>query len=69
LKTRADSAVAPDQVFIPFRGAEAAASVLTNRQLDPCGKIPEYKFCAACVGAGRGSRSAKAEQLSSGRSA
>ena len=46
LKTRADSAVAPDQVFIPFRGGEAAASMLTNRQLDPCGKIPEYKFCA-----------------------
>jgi formate dehydrogenase major subunit len=69
LKTRADSAVAPDQVFIPVRGAEAVASVLTNRQLDPCGKIPEYKFCAACVGAGRGSRSATAEQLSSGRSA
>jgi hypothetical protein len=55
LEARADSAVAPDQVFIPFRGAEAAASVLTNRQLDPCG----YKFCAACVGAGRGSRTAK----------
>ena len=29
--------------------AEAAANVLTNPQLDPFGKIPEYKFCAAKV--------------------
>ena len=49
LKARADSAVAPGQVFIPFCYAEAAANVLTNPQLDPFGKIPEYKFCAARV--------------------
>ena len=36
-------------VFIPFCYAEAAANVLTNPQLDPFGKIPEYKFCAAKV--------------------
>ncbi len=49
LKARADSAVAPGQVFVPFCYAEAAANVLTNPQLDPFGKIPEYKFCAAKV--------------------
>jgi len=49
LKARADSNVAPGQVFIPFCYAEAAANVLTNPQLDPFGKIPEYKFCAAKV--------------------
>ena len=49
LKARADSAVAPGMVFIPFCYAEAAANVLTNPQLDPFGKIPEYKFCAARV--------------------
>ena len=49
LKARADSAVAPGMVFIPFCYAEAAANVLTNPQLDPFGKIPEYKFCAAKV--------------------
>ena len=49
LKARSDSAVAPGQVFIPFGYAEAAANVLTNPQLDPFGKIPEYKFCAARV--------------------
>jgi formate dehydrogenase major subunit len=49
LKARGDSAVAPGMVFIPFCYAEAAANVLTNPQLDPFGKIPEYKFCAAKV--------------------
>jgi formate dehydrogenase major subunit len=36
-------------VFVPFCYAEAAANVLTNPQLDPIGKIPEFKFCAAKV--------------------
>ena len=36
-------------VFIPFCFAEAAANLLTNPQLDPWGKIPEFKFCAAKV--------------------
>ena len=49
LKARADSAVAPGMVFIPSCYAEAPANVLTNPQLDPFGKIPEYKFCAAKV--------------------
>jgi len=49
LKARSDSAVAAGQVFIPFCYAEAAANILTNPQLDPFGKIPEYKFCAAKV--------------------
>ncbi len=49
LKARADSNVAPGMVFIPFCYAEAAANILTNPQLDPFGKIPEFKFCAAKV--------------------
>src|SRR6185503_5877292 len=49
LKARADSAVAPGMVFIPFCYAEAAANVLTHPRLDPIGKIPEFKFCAAKV--------------------
>ncbi len=49
LKARADSAVPPGLVFIPFCYAEAAANVLTNPQLDPFGKIPEFKFCAAKI--------------------
>jgi formate dehydrogenase major subunit len=49
LKARADGAIPPGMVFIPFCFAEAAANVLTNPQLDPFGKIPEFKFCAARV--------------------
>ncbi len=49
LKARADRAVALGMVFIPFCYVEAAANILTNPQLDPWGKIPEYKFCAARV--------------------
>jgi formate dehydrogenase major subunit len=67
LKARSDSAVAPGQVFIPFCYAEAAANVLTNPQLDPFGKIPEFKFCAAKVEPA--AVPAAAEQISSGRSA
>jgi formate dehydrogenase major subunit len=36
-------------VFMPFCYAEAAANLLTNPALDPSGKIPEFKFCAARV--------------------
>jgi len=49
LKTRADGAVPDGMVFIPFCFAEAAANVLTNPALDPFGKIPDFKFCAAKV--------------------
>jgi formate dehydrogenase major subunit len=33
----------------PFAYVEAAANLLTNPKLDPFGKIPEFKFCAAKV--------------------
>ena len=49
LKARADRDVAEGMVFIAFCFAEAAANLLTNPQLDPMGKIPEFKFCAAKV--------------------
>jgi len=49
LRVRADRDVAQGMVFIPFAYAEAAANVLTNPQLDPYGKIPEFKYCAAKV--------------------
>ena len=38
-----------DMVFVPFAYVEAAANILTNPQLDPVGKIPEFKYCAAKV--------------------
>jgi formate dehydrogenase major subunit len=49
LKSRADGAVPPGMVFIPFCYAEAAANILTNPRLDPIGKIPEFKYCAARI--------------------
>jgi formate dehydrogenase major subunit len=49
LKARADTAVPPGLIFLPFCYAEAAANVLTNPQLDPFGKIPEFKYSAARV--------------------
>jgi formate dehydrogenase major subunit len=49
LYARADGATPPGAVFIPFCYYEAAANILTNPALDPFGKIPEFKFCAARV--------------------
>ena len=39
----------PGSVFIPFHFREAAANLLTLDELDPDGKIPEFKFCAVRV--------------------
>jgi len=33
-------------IFIPFHFAKAAANKLTNAELDPTAKIPEFKVCA-----------------------
>jgi formate dehydrogenase major subunit len=49
VKVRADFDVPVGMVFMPFCYAEAAANLLTNPKLDPAGKIPEFKFCAARV--------------------
>ena len=46
---RADRAVSPEMVFLPFAFVEAAANILTNPALDPYGKIPEFKFAAVRV--------------------
>ena len=49
LKARADTGIPKGVVFVPFCYAEASANMLTNPALDPFGKIPEFKFCAAKV--------------------
>ena len=49
LATRSDRQVPEGMVFIPFCFEEAAANILTNPQLDPFGKIPEFKYCAARI--------------------
>ncbi len=49
LSARQDDAIPDGVVFIPFAFFEAAANKLTNPALDPFGKIPEFKYCAARV--------------------
>ena len=51
VKVRSDRDVPAGMVFMPFCYAEAAANLLTNPAIDPFGKIPEFKFCAARVSA------------------
>ncbi len=46
---REDRDVADGMIFMPFCFAESPANRLTNPKLDPFGKIPEFKFCAARV--------------------
>jgi formate dehydrogenase major subunit len=36
-------------IFIPFHFREASANLLTLDEVDPEGKIPEFKFCAVRV--------------------
>ena len=49
LASRQNDAIPDGVVFIPFAYVEAAANILTNPALDPFGKIPEFKYCAARV--------------------
>ena len=49
LAARSDEGMQEDMLFVPFAYVEAAANELTNPQLDPVGKIPEFKYCAAQV--------------------
>ena len=49
LRIREDRAVPEGVIFIPFCYNEAAANILTNSALDPYGKIPEFKYCAANI--------------------
>ena len=46
---RSDGKLPDGVVFVPFCFAEASANLLTNPALDPIGKIPDFKFCAARV--------------------
>ena len=49
LTARRSDRMIPGTVFIPFHFREAAANVLTIDELDPYGKIPEFKFCAVKI--------------------
>jgi formate dehydrogenase major subunit len=49
LRLRVSHREAPGNCFIPFHFREAAANLLTIDEIDPHGKIPEFKFCAVQV--------------------
>ena len=49
LKARVTTRECRGAVFMPFHFREAAANLLTLDDLDPDGKIPEFKFCAVRV--------------------
>jgi formate dehydrogenase major subunit len=54
LETRYSHREARGNCFIPFHFREAAANLLTIDEIDPFGKIPEFKFCAVRVAAAAG---------------
>ena len=64
LDARQDDAVPDGVVFIPFAYVEAAANLLTNPELDPFGKIPEFKYLRR---QGRGGGSGKPHRGGVGR--
>ena len=49
LQLKLDRDVSEGMLFMPFCYVEAPANFLTNPQLDPYGKIPEFKFSAAQI--------------------
>ena len=49
LEVRVSHRETPGSCFIPFHFREAAANLLTIDEIDPVGKIPEFKFCAVRV--------------------
>ncbi|MBW2388545.1 MAG: formate dehydrogenase subunit alpha, partial [Deltaproteobacteria bacterium] len=46
LEARVETSTQPGSIFIPFHYREAGANILTTDNLDPDGKLPEFKFCA-----------------------
>jgi len=50
-RARPDRGLQRGTVFMAFCYVEAAANLLTVDELDPHGKIPEFKFCAVTVAA------------------
>jgi formate dehydrogenase major subunit len=54
LEAKVSHREAPGNIFIPFHFREAAANLLTIDEIDPFGKIPEFKFCAVRIEAANG---------------
>jgi formate dehydrogenase major subunit len=52
--------------FIPFHFREAAANLLTIDEIDPFGKIPEFKFCAVRIDRAGGGAAHEAQSAREG---
>lgn len=48
-RVRPDKGLQRGSIFMAFCYVEAAANLLTIEELDPFGKIPEFKFCAVKI--------------------
>ena len=55
--------------FIPFHFREAAANLLTIDEIDPIGKIPEFKFCAVRIEPAEARTAVAADETRVGESA
>jgi formate dehydrogenase major subunit len=64
LRARLSHRDTPGTCFVPFHFREAAANLLTIDEIDPFGKIPEFKFCAVRI---ERARSAAAHEAQSAR--
>jgi formate dehydrogenase major subunit len=64
LRARLSHRDTPGTCFVPFHFREAAANLLTIDEIDPFGKIPEFKFCAVRI---ERTRSAAAHEAQSAR--
>jgi len=66
LRARLSHRDTPGTCFIPFHFREAAANLLTIDEIDPFGKIPEFKFCAVRIERARGAAGHEAQSAREG---
>jgi formate dehydrogenase major subunit len=66
LRARLSHRDTPGTCFVPFHFREAAANLLTIDEIDPFGKIPEFKFCAVRIERAGGAAAHEAQSLREG---
>jgi formate dehydrogenase major subunit len=66
LRARLSHRDTPGTCFIPFHFREAAANLLTIDEIDPFGKIPEFKFCAVRIDRAGGGAAHEAQSAREG---
>src|SRR3954449_7893405 len=66
LRARLSHRDTPGTCFVPFHFREAAANLLTIDEIDPFGKIPEFKFCAVRIEPAGGAAAHEAQSAREG---